>query len=37
MDEHEEPIGQQFADGTVARGIERMLCMYLHELNTIVT
>lgn len=34
MDEH-DPIAQQFSDGTVAREIEHMLCMYLHGLNTI--
>jgi len=35
MDEHNDPIAKQFADGTVAREIEHMLCMHLHELNTI--
>lgn len=35
MDEHDEPIARQFEDGTVAREIEHMLCMYLHDLNTI--
>lgn len=34
MDEH-DPIARQFEDGTVAGKIEHMLCMYLHELNTI--